>query len=287
LPKKKISKILYISSRNQPADNKKSLNLGNDEIWFDCDTHTQVDLKDAMKTPPRTSFNKIECPNAPGPSRNFFDSSSSSSCSEDETYSHHNHDSDDDDDDDLGVKPLKNSSPSHERLIERKRKFNHKRQRRNQKEKRMMINDASKDIISSCDSQFSDLHYLKTTGCVTILRQSNSDVSPTSHEKRDCTLLISYRINKDNPSDIQIALIVYQSRSTNVKIRRNLVIEFQGQSIEPSTSNTPTQSHSNTTVKDRHKKSSLKRLGVSTAPVGSKLTKGVKRPVTSRNCLRF
>lgn len=127
------------------------------------------------------------------------------------------------------------------------------------------------------ESRFSELHYLEATGSVSINRQTNET------EKRDCIVLISYRISKDDSSNIQIALIVYQNNSTNPKTRRNLMTEFQEKTSELDSPSTSTASRCRSTIKNKkgHDEVAIKTSTESTP------SKAMKRPMSSKASLRF
>jgi len=258
----------FIYSREQPLENLKSTldSMTGDEQWFDCETHSPVNLKDGHRTPeyrPTPS----RCPPAPNrPGVSFLPSS------DDELQP--------DDDEDLnesGICPLDTSielgtdkppQPECKRL-------------KLEVEEVTTINEQD----PPAESNFSDLFYFETTGSVTINRVSRpSDEA----EKRDCQLLVSYRFMTSDPTTIQIALIVYKRNSQNPKTCRNLMLEFAEEADQPNTStSTPSTSRSRTTVKDRKKPPHDKSTEISTEPAGAKYSKATKRPMISKTSLRF
>lgn len=127
------------------------------------------------------------------------------------------------------------------------------------------------------ESRFSELHYLEATGSVSINRQGNET------EKRDCIILISYRISKDDSSNIQIALIVYKNNSANPKTRRNLMTEFQEKTSEIDSPSTSTASRFRSTIKNKkgHDEVTIK------ASTESTPSKAMKRRMISKASLRF
>jgi hypothetical protein len=135
------------------------------------------------------------------------------------------------------------------------------------------------------ESRYSQVYYLEASGTVSIKRQA---MPSDDSEKRDCKMLVSYRVNKDDPSMIQIALIVYKSNSKNPKTRRNLMIEFEEKASElmsPGPSSTPSTSRARTVGKER-KKPEANPKEPSTDP-SSKHSKATKRPMISKSSLRF
>lgn len=137
---------------------------------------------------------------------------------------------------------------------------------------------------------------MEASGTVNIRRETTSS-SRDECDRRECKMLISYRINKEATNDVQIALIVYKNLSNNVRSRRNLLVEFADESDEtqelPSTpivstfTSPPLSSRCRTVIKDIKHKNNNDSL-ISTAPcAGEKGIKTTKRPIVSRNCLRF
>lgn len=243
--------------------------LSGDEQWFDCETHSPVDVKKDGQRTPIHKVTPAQCPSAPcRPGLKF------KPLSDDELESSGS----DDDLDESGVRPLDSSI-----------KFIMEKKSKSPASKRPRRQDIEQEIIaeprSPAESKYSDLHYLQATGIVTIKRQGISDDEP---EKRECHILISYRLNKEDSSKIQIALIVYKSNSKNPTTRRNLIFEFEDKASElesPIIVNIASTSRCRTAVKDR-KKYDERLEEISTAPAGTKYSKAIKRPMT-KTSLRF
>lgn len=239
--------------------------LTGDEQWFDCETHSPVNLKEGQRTPLNRSTPSIRCPPAPCRYGIKFE------ISDDEL------DNEIDDLNESGIRPLDSSAV--ELMREKIEKSpSSKRIRREE----TLPEEPSEPV----DSRFSDLFYLETSGSVTIIRQTMSSSEP---EKRDCRMLISYRVCKEDPTSIQVALIVYKSNSKNPKTRRNLMSEFELKSEEsssPCSLSTPTTSRCRTTVKDRKKSDDEKTMEAATVPTAGKFSKATKRPI-SKTSLRF
>jgi hypothetical protein len=238
---------------------KATPDLAGDEQWFDCATHSPVDLKEGQRTPVHT-VTPHNCPPAP--------------CRFGLKFQPDSDDDNDDDDLDLsGFQPLESS-------IEFKEK-----QEKSPDCKRLRREETiTATTIEPTESKFSDLHYLEATGIVTINRQA---MSSDESEKRECKMFVSYRVHKDNPAIIQIALIVYKSNSKNPKTRRNLMEEFEQKTAElmsPCTTNLPSSSRCRTVASNR-KKPEVSSSQIATEP--SKSSKAVKRPMISKNSLRF
>lgn len=257
------------------------MDLFGNEQWYDCETHTPVDLKETLKTPPRRSSIQIECPPAPH-RRSLLNHSP------DEIKNK----SKEDEIEEEGICPLDGTFE----LIQTEdfdQPSNSKRQRRNEDVEESVYNTKMQESITEEESQYSNLFYFEVSGAITIRRQSMSSTSRDECDRRECKMQISYRVNKEVSNDIQIALIVYKNNS-NLRSRRNLMLEFSEKAEEslelPTTpiSNlmlTPSSSRCRTVTKERPsiKDESL----ISTAPCGEKVTKAIKRPIASRNCLRF
>ena len=246
--------------------------MSNDEQWYDCEANTSIDLKESQRTPPQKSTITV-CPPAPCRKILIIDSSDEE-------------ESDTDDDVELGVYPLDLSLDSiMAKKSEEKIEKNFKRQR---------LDEDSNDEANICEqktlereSKYSDLYYLESTGSVTMHRQVSSSSSHIEDNKRrECKILISYRVNKANHNDIQIALIIYKSNNSSQKSRRNLLNEF-GDRIETDMSLTPSLSRFRTAVKEHPKKPEKMSEVIATAPTGDKPIKGTKRPMMSRSRLRF
>jgi hypothetical protein len=187
----------------------------------------------------------------------------------------------------LGIYPLDLSFDS---LVAKKSE-----QKIDKNAKRPRMRGESDDEANLCqqktlerESKYSDLYYLESTGSVTTHRQvSSSNSRIEDNERRECKVLISYRVNKNNANDIQIALIIYKPNNSNQKTRRNLLLEFSEERIETDLTLTPSMSRCNTAVKEHpNKLENMSRI-IATAPTGDKPIKGTKRPMMSRGRLRF
>jgi hypothetical protein len=236
---------------------QKPPELNGDEQWYDCETHTPVDLKDAQKTPPYQSSQLLKCP--PAPCRRSLLNNSSS-----------------DDDEKTG---LNESLEEGIQPLDESQHFVKTKEIRSPDSKRQKMNDKSEkkksETISLEQSRYSDLLYFETSGVVTIRRQASTSSSRDESDRRECKMQISYRVSKDSPTDIQIALIVYKNYSSNLKSRRNLMLEFKDD--ETTEISTPSQP----IVREKL---------IYTAPAGDHQkpsTKPMKRSNSSRNCLRF
>jgi hypothetical protein len=270
-------------SRCQPADNQRiTPELFGDEVWYDCETHAPVDLKATLRTPPRNS-SILQCPGAPC-RQNLLQNIDSD---DDDELSRHDSDSDDFEE---GIQPLDNSF---ELISSEETSRTFKRQRR---DKRKEETEAIAKTISDEQSKYSSLQYLEVSGSVIIRRQaatsSGSSSSRDDFDRRECKMLISYRVNKDNANDVQIALIVYKNSSTNVKSRRNLMLEFDDRVddsreflLSTPASTLSSSARSQTTAKEQDKCQTEPLL--STISAGEKTARASKRPFTSRNRLRF
>lgn len=237
--------------------------LTGDEQWFDCDTHSPINLKEGQRTPTHR-VSPPRCP--PAPCRfgiNFADSSDDDL----ETY--------EEDLDESGIRPLDSSI---QLSVEKEKSPKSKRLRREEK-----LEATTLEPSHPAESKFSDLFYLEASGNVTINRQPSAS---DEVEKRECKLLISYRVHKEDPTNVQIALIVYKSNSQNTKSRRNLMPEFGVKSSEPTTT-TPTSSRCRTTVKDRKKFEESTASGIASAPAGARNSKAIKRPMISKHPARI
>lgn len=248
-----------IFSREQPLENlKNSPDLAGDEQWFDCETHSPVDLKEGQRTPVHKAT-PSQCPPAPYRFGLKFQPDS-----DDELE-------DEDDDLDLsGVRPLDMTETSQKETLEKSPEC--KRLKREEKES---------IVVDPSESKFSELRYLEATGNVTINRQASSS---DEAEKRECKMFVSYRVNKDDASVVQIALIVYKSNSKNPKTRRNLMSEFEQKTSELMSTNLSTSSRCRTVASSR-KKLEVRNTEISTEP--AKAAKAVKRPLISKTSLRF
>lgn len=254
--------LFFVYSRDQPLDNlQKPPELSGDEQWYDCETHSPVNLKDSHKTPPVRSNHLQKCP--PAPCRRSLLNNSSS----DEEKPASPDDSFEDE-----FKPLDGSIQytKTEKIV------------RSPESKRPRLGDLEgekkSDTISLEQSRYSDLHYCEVSGAVTIRRQASSSSSRDESDRRECKMQISYRVNKDSANDIQIALIVYKNNS-QVRSRRNLMQQFKGDeetSIVQTELSTPSIRCQST---DKI---------IYTAPAGTQnVSKTMKRSSSSRNCLRF
>lgn len=190
-------------------------------------------------------------------------------------------DSDSDDSNVSGVFPLDSSVVGESKTEKELESPDCKRLKREDKQE-----TAVDETCPPPESRFSQIHYLEATGTVSLKRLA---MPSDELEKRDCKMLVSYRVNKDDPSMIQIALIVYKSNSKNPKTRRNLMMEFDEKALElmsPSpAANTPSTSRARTVVKER-KKPEAKPSGPATEP-SAKYSKATKRPMISKSSLRF
>ncbi|XP_070497512.1 uncharacterized protein [Chironomus tepperi] len=267
-------RLTHMTSQQEPEENfDKSIDTANDEQWYDCEANTSIDLKESHRTPPQKSTITI-CPPAPCRKNLIIDSSDE----EDEN-------SDTDDETELGIYPIDLScdSPMPSKN-EHKIVKNFKRQR---------LDEDTHDETNICEqktlereSKYSDLYYLESIGSVTTYRQVSSSSSHIEDNKRrECKILISYRVNKDNNNDIQIALIIYKPNNVSQKSRRNLLNEF-GDRTESDLLLTPLLSRFSTAVKDPKKLENMSEV-IATAPTGDKPIKGTKRPMMSRSRLRF
>lgn len=226
-----------------------SSDINDDEQWFDCET--PADLKDGQRTPDRksTPSASAQCPQAPCRNGLKFQTSSDDLDLEDS----------DDDVNDFnisGICPIDETPPEIAR--EKRKSPLAKKQRREEILEQTIIQPTLQ-----AESKFSEIYYLEATGIVSINRQSSSS---DEMEKRECQLLVSYRVHKEEPNKIQIALIVYKSNSKNPKTRRNLMTEFATKS---------SHSKCRSEVKDRER-FNLVDSRPSTASPGAK---AVKRPL--------
>lgn len=251
-------------SREQPLENSERIPdvSSINEQWFDCETHSPVNLKEGQRTPDLHISTPSICPGAPVRHGHSFLSLSDDDLDDDLD------DVDSDDLDETGVCPL---DSSHTVTIDKPDKEpKAKRVRREVKH--------VEETITTAESRYSDLHYLEAIGTVTIKRHGSASDEP---EKRDCRVLVSYRVHKGDSTNIQIALIVYKS-NTKTKTRRKL---FQQKLPEPSSTRTHSStSRSRTEEKDK-KKFEEKMNEISTAPPGVKYSKATKRPL--KTSLRF
>jgi hypothetical protein len=240
-----------------------------EETWFDCETHSPMDVKEGHRTPQHRST-PSHCPPAPCRFGLKFPA-----LSDDEL------DSDSDDLNLSGICPLDSSSAVVDSKTEKELNSpDCKRLKREDKQEAV-----DEETCPPPESKFSQVYYLEASGCVSIKRQA---MPSDDFEKRDCKMLVSYRVNKDDPSMIQIALIVYKSNSKNPKTRRNLMLEFGEKASEltpPSLAHMPSTSRARTAVKDR-KKLEPNPTEPSTDP-SSKCSKATKRPMISKSSLRF
>ena len=265
----------------------KSPDLFADVQWYDCETHTPVDLKETLKTPPRTSTTptQIQCP--PAPSRR----------------SHLNHSDDEIVKDDSDTSDIEDGIQPLDKTFELQEPKGTVEPTKIKRQRRDNYDDIAKktklaESIAEEESRYSGLHYIQVAGMVTIRRQATSSTRDEC-DRRECKMQISYRINKESTNDVQIALIVYKNLSSIVRSRRNLMMEFVDESVEtqelPSTpiassfsTPPPTSSRCRTVIKDRKQHNNNNDSLISTAPcAGEKVTKATKRPIVSRNCLRF
>lgn len=250
-------------SREQPPENLINTIVGEEcdtTKWFDCVANTPSHLKEGQRTPDQKQ-SPPPCPQAPY--RNAF----ARSLSDDETDSSTN----EDDSNESGIHPFDSSME-----FDKEKTPKIKRLRRERKR------DLGKSSLQETpESTFSELHYLSAAGNVTLKRPGSEE------QTRECKILLSYRISKEDPSVIQIALIIYKSNSERFKTRRNLVSEFGGQSLETSTPklllfDSQLSSRSQTSVKNQPK---TEEDVVKTEPAKSN-HRPLKRPI-SKCSLRF
>jgi hypothetical protein len=261
--KKKIKLYFYSLSRDQPLENLKNPpEVIGEEQWFDCETHSPVNLKEEQKTPVQSPISS-KCPAAPcRQGLNFL------------PLSEEEFDSDDEDLNESGIQPLSSSIE-----VDVSSKGMSPKCKRQKREEKQLEVEIAKEPTSPSESKYSELHYLESNGIITINRQATSSDEP---EKRECKLSVSYRIAIDDPSSIQIALIIYKSNSKNQKTRRNLLVEF-----ETEKSSSSSTSVCQTAVKDRKKHDDDQTMKIASAPAGSKFSKATKRPMISKSSLRF
>lgn len=239
-----------IFSREQPQENLNSPDRNEDEQWYDCEM--PADLKEGQRTPVRNCTPSL-CPPAP------FRHGLKFQTSIDDLKLDETDNEDSDDSNESGICPFDESLE----VVEEKRKSPAaKRLRREEKLELTRVEPTTQP-----ESKFSELYYLEATGSVSINRQPSSS---DEMEKRDCKLLVSYRVNKEDPNAVQIALIVYKSNSKNLKSRRNLMTEFVVKN---------SASRCRTAIKDREKFDVAAFGSSSSAPPGAKHTKGLKRPM--------
>jgi hypothetical protein len=248
---------------------KTTPELTGGEQWYDCKTHSPVNIKEeVMHTPPRKSITSVHCPPAPCRNQLIPCASSEEDASTDEEGI------------ESGIYPL-DSSIEMTKNVQRNKNF--KRQRVGDEP---ITEEIQADSISVEDSKYSDLFYLETSGAVTIHKAITSTPNAVNeNDRRECKLYISYRVNREDESDIQIALIMYKCNNSNQKTRRNLMLEFEERHVPDSPIAAPSTSRCNTVVKERQRLTN--KLQISTDPVNNKVTKATKRPMNSRNCLRF
>lgn len=231
-----------------------------DEKWFDSvhTTDTSINRNSGHRTPIRKSTSSL-CPAAPCRLGLKFQTSIGDPDIEESDVD------ESEDSNESGVYPLEETFE----FFKKKTKSPvTKRQRRDDKRPETAQQSAIDSTIpvTELESKFSELHYLEASGCVGISRQPSSS---DEMDKRDCKLLVSYRVLKEDPTIIQIALIVYKSNSKNLKTRRNLMMDFASKS---------TSSKRRTSVKDQEKTNTTV-SGTSSSPCDVKYSKGVKRPI--------
>jgi hypothetical protein len=235
------------------------MDVTDSEQWFDCETHSPVNLKSGLKTPEQRP-SPPHCP--PAPCRQGLKFLPDS-------------DEEDLEQDDLDLSGFTPLDSTIELVTEKSPEC--KRQRREETQTQLTVVEPQ-----PVESSFSDLHYLEATGSVTINRSAIADES----EKRDCKLLVSYRVNKENPAVVQIALIVYKSNARNPKTRRNLMAEFETKTAElmAAQSTNVSSSRCRTVVKSQRKQET-EMAQVASEP--AKSSKAIKRPMVSKTSLRF
>lgn len=185
--------------REQPIENfnKPSKTAGNEQ-WFDCSTHSSLNSKAIERTPTYKTTPSI-CPPAPCRHGFRFDTISKSDDSIDLNES--------------GVLPLDESLKT---LNDGEDKPPESKRLKREKEERISEE-------TSLESNFLDLLYMEAVGTLLIRRKIPSSDEP---ETRECKILVSYRIHKEDSLNHQIALIIYKPNSINPKTRRNLMEEF-------------------------------------------------------------
>lgn len=168
---------------------------------------------DSPRTPPRKAIT-VTCP--PAPCRGRFmpemcESDTQSSGSEDDSDDLSGIEALDDVDNLCGLKKTDQDSP---------------------KCKKMHMTKLTNNI--NCElSQYSDLKYLTAIGIVKVSRHSSSSHAvERSFNNMECKMGISYRIHNECPDKIQIALVIYQPNSMNLRSRRNLLNEFKNEQNE-------------------------------------------------------
>ena len=130
-------------------------------------------------------------------------------------------------------------------------------------------------------NKYSDLKHLEATATVNITRLQSQEGS----EERKCLIKMSYRHHIDNPSDIQIALIVYKQNSDNTPhSRRNLMSEFDDKATKSSPGTPIKQARTATKVL---RQTDTKKEISSAPPAPYHQSKASKRPNCSKNSLRF
>ena len=253
-------------SREHPLENLKNSSSNDDECdvtkWFDCES--PANLKAGHRTPEQ-KFSPPHCP--PAPFRNPLITSTSSDDDDNDSSS------DDNEHNESGIRALDSS------MEQQHKKEKSPRKKKLRREEKAEVNVESSSPV---ESKFSDLLYLEAQSCITINRPSSDEP-----EKRDCRMLVSYRVHKDDPSIMQIALIVYKSNSKNSKTRRNLMPEFgekssaESPSISLITSPSPSRSRTTQKAQQRAEEDLIK-----TAPAKTTNERALKRPM-AKSSLRF
>lgn len=141
------------------------------------------------------------------------------------------------------------------------------------------------ESTSPTKSNYSGLQYLEALGTLMINRLEGSSNEP---EKREFKMFVSYRVHKSDPTNLQIALIVYKPNSQNAKTRRNLMLEFESRAdvCPPNEWNNilPITSRCQAIVKERKTRDeSTKQISIAEA----KNSRAPKRPLISKTSLRF
>lgn len=224
---------LFLFSRYHPPENAKGVTLDDtlDARYEDGESSIPKGTNDGLKTPDQ-KLSPPRCPPAPCRIGLLLASSSDDSdsfCGDLDSSS------------ESGCYPLDSADKSTATKSPKKKKV----RRRNK------LEEMSAESLRPEDSSFSELNYLEGRGSVTLLRQACSEP-----EKRDCQMFVSYRISKDDPDVVQVALIVYKPFRKDVKTRRNLMTSFavkpkQPESKSPALFSKPMTSTTPTKTPDR------------------------------------
>lgn len=243
--------------------------LADNEQWFDCDTHSPVDLKKGYSTPPHKRRSLV-CPPAPHCRKLEIRIPIVKTSESDDRVNNLN---------ESGICPL---DISLETTTEETNESPVMKKFKREDE----LDVSMSGTRPSTESFYSELCYLEAIGTIAIQRQSGSS---DEQEKRECKMLVSYRVHKDDPADIQIALIIYKPNSQNPKTRRNLMEEFETESadgLQTPPSSLPTKPRCQTVARDMLKDIACTKQ-VSTAPADARKSKATKRPLGAQTSLRF